>query len=238
MGPAGRLGLRLAGRIIRLVALLAGLGVTRMLVETIHVLIWLPGGRSFYWETTVGFVLALSVILIGLLVAAGAAWSRTPVLWMSDHLEEDREHRYVRLKLKNRAGGHPQAQVRLMAVVDRDGNDLVERSILPIELHWTHHPGARPDLSSDVPESVGVASFPSLATIRFEGMVAPVGVLSRSDDGKFRTVWFELWANLLGKRKYIKRWFALEPTNEPSLYHRPLSGSPPFLRRRRRWWWC
>ncbi len=121
-----------------------------------------------------------------------------------------------------------------MAVVDGDGNDLVEWSILPIELHWTHHPGYRPDLSPDVPESVGVASFPSLATIRFEGMVAPAEVLSRSDIGEFRTVWFEVWANLEGKRKYIKRWFALEPTSEPLLYHRPLSGPPPFPQRHRR----
>ncbi len=50
----------LAGRIIRLVAFLAGLGTTQALTTPLHIFTWTADGargRSYYWETTVGFVL-------------------------------------------------------------------------------------------------------------------------------------------------------------------------------------
>ncbi len=222
----------LAGRVLRFIAFLAGLGLMGVLTERVTVMLWTPGGFWFSWETAVGFLLAVGLVFVGVVVAAGAAWSRTPMLWVSDRLGEDRAHRYVRLQVKNRAAGQPRGQAHLMEVVDDAGNSLLASTLLPLELHWTDHPEERPELPPGIPKSIGVAHLSIEGMIRFEGMNAPRLVSSRSVRGEPRTVWFQVRVNIFGKRKHIMRWFGLEPSSDPVLYHRSLSGPPPFLRRR------
>ena len=229
------------GRVLRWAVLLGNLGLLKSESPPVGIEIRWADLFVISIAPPVGQTLVGMVVIVCLLLTASPAWvrARSPLLWVSKELEEDKEFRMFRLRVENRGAGAIRPEVLVTEVVDKEGAPLIERAQLPLELCWSFETdGQRPELRNGSPRTVTVLQFhlsnrlvtvgdwtaPDQGSVQFMGMRGQRPVVETfrdSTDGYeySRGVGFIVRVAASGTRP-VTREFRIEPDRASSpLFH-------------------
>jgi hypothetical protein len=162
----------------------------------------------------------------------GAAWvlSRGLPLSMGEQLELDPEHQMYRLRLHNKSRRLASGTVKVLKILDREGNELVPQSLLPLPLEWSYHPKqSRVEVcGSGGEETVGVAGVwlsGGSPQLFLYGAEHQQNIGPETEPEQMGKVFLLLSLEVGGGNQ--ARWFCLEPDSTSPAFYVATREAPP-----------